>query len=137
MKRIFCLTTFALLFLTTPALADEFKLTFEWGDIPLCTNGNPNVVPNPQFVLSNVPEKTKFISFSLKDLDSPQYNHGGGKIEYTGNNVIEPGVFKYKSPCPPSWIHRYVWTATAKEKDSFFGGTLAKAKAMKKYPEKK
>jgi len=119
-----------------PVMADEFSISFEWGDIPLCTSGNPNIVKNPRFILSNVPENTKIISFSLEDLDAPNYNHGGGKIVYTGNNVIEPGAFTYKSPCPPSGSHRYVWTATAKEKDSFLGCSIGKAKSMKRYPEK-
>lgn len=123
-----------MLFLVSPVLADEFTLSFEWGDIPLCTTGNPNRVPNPRFVLSNVPEHTKFISFELTDLDVPNYNHGGGKIEYTGSNVIEPGAFKYKSPCPPSGSHRYEWTAKAKESDSFFSNSIGTAKAVKQYP---
>lgn len=135
MRKIAGLIGFTILFLSTSAIAENFSFTFEWGDIPLCTSGNPNVVSNPKFVLSNVPEKTKIISFRLTDLDAPNYDHGGGKIEYTGNSVIKPGAFTYKSPCPPSGSHRYVWTATAKEKDSFFGGTLAKAKSMQKYPE--
>ena len=121
---------------SVPVMAEEFSISFEWGDIPLCTSGQPNTVKNPRFILSNVPENTKIISFQLKDLDAPNYNHGGGKITYTGNNVIEPGAFTYKSPCPPSGSHRYVWTATAKEKDSFFGGSIGKAKSMKRYPEK-
>lgn len=126
-----------LVFMTsTPVMANEFSFSFEWGDIPLCTSGHPNIVKNPKFVLSNVPEHTKVISFRLKDLDAPSYDHGGGKITYSGNNEIEPGAFTYKSPCPPGGSHRYVWTATAKEKDSFFGGTIGKAKAMKLYPNK-
>ena len=121
---------------SVPVMAEEFSISFEWGDIPLCTSGQPNTVKNPRFILSNVPENTKIILFQLTDLDAPNYNHGGGKITYTGNNVIEPGAFTYKSPCPPSGSHRYVWTATAKEKDSFFGGSIGKAKSMKRYPEK-
>jgi phosphatidylethanolamine-binding protein (PEBP) family uncharacterized protein len=120
---------------STPVIADEFSISFDWGDIPLCTSGNPNTVENPRFILSNVPENTKIISFSLKDLDAPTYDHGGGKIAYEGNNIIEPGAFTYKSPCPPSGSHRYVWTATAKEKDSFFSSSIGKAKSMKRYPE--
>jgi len=119
----------------TPVIAADFSISFEWGDIPLCTSGQPNTVPNPKFVLSNVPEGTKFIQFTMTDLDAPNYNHGGGTIEYTGNNIIEPGVFKYESPCPPSGSHRYKWNATAKKKKGFFGGSLGKAKATKSYPE--
>jgi len=119
----------------TPVIAADFSISFEWGDIPLCTSGQPNTVPNPKFVLSNVPEGTKFIQFTMTDLDAPNYNHGGGTIEYTGNNIIEPGVFKYASPCPPSGSHRYQWNATAKKKKGFFGGSLGKARATKSYPE--
>jgi hypothetical protein len=125
-----------LFFLVSPVLADEFAISFEWGDIPLCTNGAPNTVPNPKFILSNVPENTKFISFALTDLNSPTYNHGGGVVEYTGNNVIEPGAFKYQSPCPPNGSHRYEWTAKSKESNGFFSSAIGIAKSAKDYPEK-
>jgi phosphatidylethanolamine-binding protein (PEBP) family uncharacterized protein len=123
-----------IIFFAAPAAAAEFTISFEWGDIPLCTTGNPNTVSNPRFVLSDIPEGTKFIQFKLTDLDVPSYNHGGGTVEYTGNNTIKPGVFKYKSPCPPGGSHRYRWTATAKEKTGFFSGSLGKAQMTPKYP---
>lgn len=122
--------------LMTPATAAEFAVSFEWGDIPLCTSGQPNTVPNPRFVLSNVPEGTKFIQFTMTDLDAPNYKHGGGTIEYKGNNIIEPGAFTYLSPCPPMGSHRYRWAATAKEKTGLFSGSLGKAEATRSYPEK-
>ena len=40
--------------------------------------------------------------FKLVDLDVKSYNHGGGWVEYKGQSTIEPGAFKYKSPCPPN-----------------------------------
>ena len=119
----------------TPAIAAEFTISFEWGDIPLCTSGQPNTVPNPRFILSNVPEGTKFIQFMMTDLDVPSYNHGGGTVEYAGDDIIEPGAFTYLSPCPPSGSHSYQWTATAKKKSGMFGGSLGKAKATRNYPE--
>ena len=120
--------------LATPvsSLAEEFSISFEWGDIKKCNTGNPNRVSNPIFTLSNVPEGTKFLKFKMKDKNVPSYNHGGGKIEYFGENVIEPGAFKYKSPCPPGGTHTYEWTVTAQSEKS--GGKLAVAKAKKKYP---
>ena len=60
------------------------------------------------------------------------YNHGGGKVEYTGQPTIAPGAFKYKSPCPPHGQHTYVWTVTAKNDKN---KKLGKAKAHKKYTE--
>lgn len=123
------------IFLTANAGASEFTISFEWGDIPLCTSGNPNTVDNPKFVLSNVPEGTKYIQFIMTDLDVPAYDHGGGTVAYTGQKTIESGAFKYSSPCPPDGSHRYEWTATAKKKKGFFGGSLGKAKAILKYPK--
>lgn len=123
------------IFLASNAAANEFTISFEWGDIPLCTSGSPNTVANPKFVLSNVPEGTKYIRFVMTDLDVPSYDHGGGMVEYTGQKTIEPGAFKYRSPCPPAGSHKYKWTATAKKKKGLFGGSLGKAKATRKYPE--
>ncbi len=129
------LLIFVTILLVSPAIASEFAISFEWGNIPLCTSGQPNVVPNPKFVLSNIPQGTKFIQFQMTDLDVPSYDHGGGTVEYTGKNVIEPGAFEYQSPCPPSGSHRYQWTATAKKKTGLFSGSLGKARATKSYPE--
>jgi len=125
---------FATVLLVVPAVASEFTISFEWGDIPLCTSGRPNTVPNPRFVLSNVPEGTKLIQFTMTDLDVPSYDHGGGTVKYTGNNVIEAGAFEYKSPCPPSGSHQYEWTAKAKKKAGLFSGSIGKARAVKTYP---
>ncbi len=116
------------------ASADDFTLAFEWGDIPLCTSGRPNTVPNPMFTLTNVPAGTKFLSFSMTDLNKPSYNHGGGTIDYSGESVIAPGAFTYSSPCPPSGPHEYEWTVSAKESDGFFSGSIASASATKSYP---
>ena len=86
----------SLFFLTSTVNAAEFGLAFEWGNLKLCTSGNPNKVDNPIFTLTNVPEGTKILQFRMKDKQSP-YNHGGGKVEYTGQTTIEPGAFKYKN----------------------------------------
>lgn len=123
------------IFLSVNAGASEFAISFEWGNIPLCTSGSPNTVDNPKFVLSHVPEGTKYIQFVMTDLDVPSYDHGGGLVAYTGQTTIEPGAFKYSSPCPPDGSHRYEWTATAKKKKGFFGGALGKAKATQNYPK--
>ena len=70
----------------------------------MCTSGNPNTVANPRFVLTDVPEGTKFLRFKLVDTNVRDFNHGGGVVAYTGQDVIEPGAFKYKSPCPPDGV---------------------------------
>ena len=130
MKKII-LSLIIVVFSSVNAFA-EFSFTFDWGDIKECTTGYPNKVENPIFNLTNVPEGTKELRFKMKDKDAPGYNHGGGKIKnYNGESTIQPGAFKYKSPCPPSGSHTYEWTITAigdKKKK------LGKAKASKKYP---
>jgi phosphatidylethanolamine-binding protein (PEBP) family uncharacterized protein len=111
--------------------APAFSLSFEWGDIPLCTSGDPNVVDSPEFRVSAVPDGTESIRFRLTDLDVPDFEHGGGTVLYAGEEAIASGAFRYKSPCPPSGSHTYEWTATALDT----GGTeLAEARASKRYP---
>ena len=133
MKKI--ILTLSIYLLSTISVY-AFSFTFEWGDIKKCTSGNPNKVSNPIFTLTDVPEGTKELRFKMKDKDVPGYNHGGGKIKnYTGETTIQPGAFKYKSPCPPNRKHRYQWTAKAKDKKGWSGKTLATATAIRPYPE--
>jgi hypothetical protein len=128
MTRLILPALFALL--ATPALA--FDISFDWSGLKSCTSGRPNVVANPAFQLKDVPAGTKYLRFKLSDRDAPSYNHGGGVVAYTGQKVIQPGAFNYKSPCPPSGRHTYEWTATAQSKKN--GGKLATARAARKYP---
>ena len=130
--RIFL--TLILVFITLPAFSQKFQFSFTWAGLMNCTTGNPNRVQNPEFTLKNVPKGTKWIYFKLVDLDVRSYNHGGGWVEYTGQSSVEPGAFKYKSPCPPTGKHKYQWTASAKTKKSSFGGTIESATASKMYP---
>ena len=130
--KLLALFTAAAALSANAALAD-FSMSFSgWGNIPSCTSGNPNTVGNPAFTLKGVPAGTTQIVFRLKDLDVPNYNHGGGKIklQVNGSVKIPAGSFKYKSPCPPSGRHTYEWTATAKKG----GKSLAQASARKQYP---
>ncbi len=117
------------------SFAAEFTIDFEWGDIPLCTSGSPNTAPKPKFVLSSVPDGTKIISFRMTDLDVLSYDHGGGMIEYSGQDVIEPGAFKYRSPCPPNGSHTYACKAYAKNKRGSFAKKQGTAIAKKDYPK--
>lgn len=116
---------------TTAVRANAFSFTFEWGDIPLCTSGHPNIVDNPLFSLSGVPEKAAAIRFDLTDLQVPAFRHGGGTVDFTGATEIRPGAFRYKSPCPPGGHHTYRWTATVVDAA---GNALARASAEKRYP---
>ena len=131
---------FSLLGFFNFANADEIKLSFDWGDIPLCTTGKPNVVTNPTFSLSAIPKDAKWAYFKLVDRNVRNYKHGGGWVELKGNTKINPGIFKYKSPCPPGGKHTYRWTAyfTAKKTSMNFSGKpkdiISETFASKKYP---
>jgi len=122
------------LLLSTHSFSKEkFEIEFEWGDIPKCKFGKSSNVSNPIFTLKNVPEGTSYIQFKMFALNNPGFDHGGGKVKYTGQSKIEPGAFKYLSPCPPRGISSYKWTATARSDKK---KKLAKASAKRKYPEK-
>lgn len=126
------LITGALMALSAPAYADMSLGFASWGDIPRCTNGRPNTVGNPKFVLSDVPVGTATVQFRLKDLNVPSYNHGGATLRITRSGTVSVGTFSYKSPCPPGGVHTYEWTATARDAA---GTVLGQAKAQRKYPE--
>ena len=98
-----------------------------------CISGNRRTVAAPRLVRKDVPTGTRFIKFKLVDTDVRGFDHGGGVVAYSGQGAIEPGAFKYKSPCPPSGAHKYEWTATAQSEKS--GGKLGAAKAARNYPE--
>ncbi len=132
MRHIFStIAVTATLALTAP-MAQAFEISFDWRGLKRCTNGKPFLNLNPRFLLADVPAGTKYIRFKMVDRDARGYNHGGGVVAYTGQSVIEPGAFKYKSPCPPSGRHTYVWTATAQVRKN--GGKLGVAKSARKYP---
>lgn len=131
MNRLSLCLAAALAITAAPALA--FDIAFDWAGLKSCTSGNPNTVANPRFVVKDVPAGTKYIRFKLTDRDAPGYNHGGGLVVWSGQKTVEPGAFKYKSPCPPGGRHTYEWTATAQSGKS--SGKLGVAKARRKYPE--
>jgi phosphatidylethanolamine-binding protein (PEBP) family uncharacterized protein len=129
--RIVLASLFFTAALAAPAAA-EFRFTFDWAGLKLCTSGSPNTVSNPRFKVSGLPAGTTFVQFRLKDLDAPGYNHGGGWVQMSGDGAAPAGAFSYKSPCPPNGTHTYEWTATAKTKKN--GKTLGKTTARRKYP---
>ena len=111
---------------------EKFTIEFEWGNIPRCIDGYPNIVSNPIFKLKNVPEGTNTIYFQMRDLNRPAIYHGGGTVTYSKQTKIEPGAFQYKSPCPPDGPHTYEWTAIARNDQN---KKIAETEAIRKYPE--
>ncbi|MFT6657702.1 YbhB/YbcL family Raf kinase inhibitor-like protein [Maritalea sp.] len=120
----------ALLF--TPTMASAMEFTFSWGETPACNTGWPDTIGSPQFDVSDVPEGTIKLNFSVQDLDAPGFSHGGGTISYDGESAIGAGAFMYKGPCPPNGKHEYQWTMTALD---FYGAKLEQATATLNFPE--
>jgi phosphatidylethanolamine-binding protein (PEBP) family uncharacterized protein len=116
--------SFLSLSLTTAANA-EMALSFEWGKTGKCFDSK-----SPPMSISGVPAGTQTLDIKMKDQNSP-YNHGGGKVKYTGQTKLPYGAFKYQGPCPPI-PHTYQFTARALDGN---GKVLATAKARRKFPE--
>ena len=139
MKRLFILIFVSLLINTS--FAGNITLSFDWGNIPRCTSGNPNAVSNPIFTISSIPKNTKWAYFRLTDLNVPGYNHGYGWIELKGNTtideggntIIDRGKFMYKSPCPPNGSHMYRWELIFTEA-AYSNNIIDGASASKRYP---
>lgn len=125
------LLSLAMLGLSATAAAAEFSISFQWGNTPACNTGRAMTVGNPAFVVRDLPAGTDTVEFRMKDLDAPQYNHGGGKVRMSGDGTVPAGVFKYKGPCPPRQVHTYRWTATARKGSKVLG----KATAARTFPE--
>ncbi|SFJ61464.1 hypothetical protein [Jannaschia pohangensis] len=111
--------------------ANAFGLSFTWDGLAPCTNGRPNTVGSPAFVVSDLPPGTTEVRFRLVDLDVPGFNHGGGRVGMSTSGQLPAGIFRYKSPCPPNGVHTYEWRAEARGG----GRTLGTATARRRYPE--
>jgi len=108
------------------AQSARFAVDFTWEGTAPCFDPK-----SPPFALSGVPPGTKTLRFVMKDLDAPNFPHGGGSAPYRGQSRIERGAFTYQGPCPPSGQHTYQWTVEAQDAS---GKTLATATATKKFP---
>ncbi|MGF0521846.1 YbhB/YbcL family Raf kinase inhibitor-like protein [Agrobacterium pusense] len=102
------------------------KASFEWGPTGKCFDSK-----SPPFKVSSVPAGTTKLSFLMKDLDAPDFYHGGSKVDYSGQADIPYGSFRYKGPCPPN-KHRYMFTVRALDAN---GKELGIATAAKLFPQ--
>jgi len=118
------LTSVAVLLTATAAQAD-MGVNFQWGPTKKCFDAK-----SPPMQLTGVPEGTAKLDIRMVDRNAVGFNHGGGKIAYSGNS-LPYGAFKYRGPCPPSGSHTYQFTVKALDGK---GKTIATAKASKKFP---
>jgi phosphatidylethanolamine-binding protein (PEBP) family uncharacterized protein len=122
--RLF-LTTAILVGMATAAHAG-MGVTFDWGPTKKCFDSK-----SPPMRLSGVPDGTVKLDIRMVDRNAINFNHGGGKVTYSGNNSLPYGAFKYRGPCPPTGSHTYVFTVKALDAK---GKTIGTAKASKKFP---
>ncbi len=129
MPRSLFALCFSLAFLTAaPLLAQSagFTVDFTWQGTESCFDPE-----SPPFTLRGVPAGTLRLVFEMKDLDAPNFPHGGGTVAYSGQSAVLRGAFAYKGPCPPVGQHSYQWTVRA---DDAKGTALAVAQVMRKFP---
>ncbi len=110
------------------AQSPGFTVGFTWQGTASCFDPQ-----SPPFSLAGVPPGTKQLKFSMKDLEAPNFPHGGGTVAYNGQSQIKQGAFAYQGPCPRSGGHNYRWTVEAVDGA---GKTLAVATATRKFPER-
>ena len=84
-------------------------VSFSWKGIKKGSNRSPVIK------VTKIPAGTKYFLVTLKDLDVPKWNHGGGKVRNDNSGVIPAGALKngYNGPNPPSGSHRYQFTVKA------------------------
>lgn len=99
-------------------------MSFEWGPTGKCFDSK-----SPPIKLSGVPKGTAKLRFRMRDLDAPNYHHGGGTVAYSGANSLPYGAFRYKGPCPPS-PHVYRFSVDALDAK---GKKLGSATAKKRF----
>ena len=96
--------------LPNPATAADLDVSFEFSP----ENKGPKG-PSPEIVVKGIPPGAASLKVALKDLDSPKYKHGGGKLKLDSGAteaVVPAGSLKdrYKGPHPPrNVVHRYVF----------------------------
>jgi hypothetical protein len=108
------------------AQSSSFAVDFSWEGTASCFDPK-----SPPFSVSGAPAGTKTLKFAMKDLDAPDYPHGGGTVAYSGQNQIGRGAFSYQGPCPPQGQHNYQWTVEAQDGN---GKTLSAATVTKRFP---
>ena len=108
------------------AQMSRFAVDVTWAGSKSCFDPQ-----SPPFTLNGVPPGTQRLHFAMKDLDAPDFRHGGGTVAYDGQRLVPRGAFSYRGPCPPQGQHRYQWTVEAVDAA---GHTLATASITQKFP---
>ena len=87
----------------------QMTVSFSWQGIKAGSTVSPKIK------VSGFPSETKYFLVTLRDLDAPGWNHGGGRVKNDGTGIIPAGALKggYNGPNPPGGTHRYQFTVKA------------------------
>ena len=107
--------------------AADLGVDFSWENTKPCSRVSPVIH------VADFPVQTTWFKVSLKDLDVPDWNHGGGKFANDDSGVIPAGALKegYSGPCPPGGSHRYQFTVKAVDKE---GTIIGIGKRTRRFP---
>ena len=114
-----------------PKDAAEMTVDFSWEGVEACTHDSPEIR------VSNIPDGTEELRVKLKDIDVPEWNHGGGNMKNVESGIIPAGALKlgYNGPCPPpKGRHKYELSVMAVNAD---GVIIGFGKARQSFPPKK
>jgi len=78
------------------AQMSRFAVDVTWAGSRACVDPQ-----SPPFTLSAVPPGTRRLHFAMKDLDAPDFRHGGGTVAYDGQRLVPRGAFSYRGPVRP------------------------------------
>lgn len=81
--------------------AAKLTVDFNWTSANKCSSFGPEIR------VGNAPAGTTGFWVALKDLDKPDFDHGGNAASDDGSGVIKAGAIKWTGPCPPSGNHDY------------------------------
>jgi phosphatidylethanolamine-binding protein (PEBP) family uncharacterized protein len=107
--------------------AAELGVAFSWAGVKKCSK------ISPELQVVGIPDGAVTLAVTLKDLDVPRWNHGGGRVPHDGSGIVPAGALTngYNGPCPPSGSHRYQFTVRALNRE---GVVVGMGKSMATYP---
>ena len=134
MKKLFIfVVTFIFGLQSTIVYAQNLKVDFTWQLKHSCSNVSPEIK------VEDIPVGTVLLYISMRDLNRPGNNHGGGFVTNDSGfpnkyNVSEGALTNgYRGPCPTTPPHDYEFTVVARNKEN---KKIAEGEVKKPFPPK-
>lgn len=135
MRRLVLVHYFFIAFILTGCVTTQIGSNLDQGTIGIdFTFRRENMCfgPSPQITLTNLPQGTRGLKVSLRDLDHIWADHGGGDLKDFNSNIIPSGALKgYQGPCPPmNELRRFHYVFKVEALDES-GAVIAFGQAMR------